>query len=107
MQAVEGARARGAAQIIGIDINKGKCEKREAFGMTHYINPKAIGDKSISEMVKELTNGLGVDYSFECTRVSHLVNEALESTKVVNNCPITQPCSIVFETATNSKLPFP
>ncbi|CDP05675.1 unnamed protein product [Coffea canephora] len=79
---VEVARVHRAAQIIGIDINKGKREKREAFGMTHYINPKAIGDKSISEMVKELTNGLGVDYSFECTRVSHLVNEALESTKV-------------------------
>ncbi|XP_071929316.1 CYP enzymes assisting alcohol dehydrogenase-like [Coffea arabica] len=80
--AVEGARARGAAQIIGIDINKDKREKGEAFGMTHYINPKAIGDISISEMVKELTNGRGVDYSFECTGVPDLVNEALETTKM-------------------------
>ena len=74
--------------------------------MTHYINPKAIGDISISEMVKELTNGRGVDYSFECTGVPDLVNEALETTKMVINCPITQPSSIVFETATNSKLSF-
>lgn len=80
--AVQGARVHGAAQIIGIDINKNKREKGEAFGMTHYINPKTIGDKSISEMVKELTNGGGVDYSFECTGVPDLVNEALETTKV-------------------------
>ncbi|KAL3524546.1 hypothetical protein ACH5RR_017380 [Cinchona calisaya] len=80
--AVEGARVHGAAQIIGIDINESKREKGEAFGMTHYINPRCSNDKSISEMVKDLTNGLGVDYSFECTGVPDLVNEALEATKV-------------------------
>lgn len=86
MQAIEGARVHGAAQIIGIDINERKREKGEAFGMTHYINPSInkAHDKSISDLVKELSQGgLGVDYSFECTGVPELVNEALESTKLV------------------------
>lgn len=79
---VEGARLNGAAKIIGIDINDCKRKKGEAFGMTEFINPKD-SDKSISELVKEVTDGLGVDYSFECTGDSALVNEALEATKVV------------------------
>lgn len=83
---VEGARVHGAARIIGIDVNDSKRAVGEAFGMTDFINPKHSSsgdDKSVSELVKQLTGGSGVDYSFECTGVAHLVNEALETTKVV------------------------
>ncbi|CAI9087057.1 OLC1v1021024C1 [Oldenlandia corymbosa var. corymbosa] len=82
--AIEGARVHGATQIIGIDINENKRKKAEAFGMTHFINPSQgpAAHKSISDLVKELTQGLGVDHSFECTGVPDLVNEALEATKV-------------------------
>ncbi|KAL0317848.1 UNVERIFIED_CONTAM: CYP enzymes assisting alcohol dehydrogenase [Sesamum angustifolium] len=79
---IEGARVHGASRIIGIDINQSKQAVGEAFGMTDFINPKLESDKSISEMVKLLTGGCGVDYSFECTGVAQLVNEALETTKV-------------------------
>ncbi|PIN23528.1 Alcohol dehydrogenase, class III [Handroanthus impetiginosus] len=80
---VEGARVHGAARIIGIDINESKRAVGEAFGMTDFINPKhSDGNKSISELVKQLTGGSGVDYSFECTGIPQLVNEALETTKV-------------------------
>ncbi len=82
MQAIEGARIQGAAKIIGIDINESKRIKGKAFGMTDFINPNEY-DKSISELVKELTGGLGVDYCFECTGVPPLVNEALQATKMV------------------------
>ncbi|KAK4480574.1 hypothetical protein RD792_013652 [Penstemon davidsonii] len=79
---IEGARVHGAARIIGIDINENKQAVGEGFGMTDFINPKDSSDKSISQLVKELTGGLGVDYSFECTGIPKLVNEALETTKV-------------------------
>ncbi|GFP84915.1 alcohol dehydrogenase class-3 [Phtheirospermum japonicum] len=86
---IEGARLHGASRIIGIDINESKREVGEAFGMTDFINPKRTensvdnnNNKSISELVKQLTGGTGVDYSFECTGVPQLVNEALEATKV-------------------------
>ncbi|CAA2985817.1 alcohol dehydrogenase-like 1 isoform X2 [Olea europaea subsp. europaea] len=46
-----------------------------------FINP-TNSDKSISDLVKEMTGGLGVDYCFECTWVAQLVNEALEATTV-------------------------
>ncbi|KAL2329269.1 hypothetical protein Fmac_022696 [Flemingia macrophylla] len=79
--AVSGAKMYGATRIIGIDTNEKKREKGEAFGMTDFINP-SDSDKSASELVKELTDGMGVDYSIECTGVSTLLTESLEATKV-------------------------
>ncbi|RDY04225.1 Alcohol dehydrogenase-like 1 [Mucuna pruriens] len=81
LQAVIGAKMQGATRIIGVDKNEKKREKGEAFGMTHFINP-GDSNKSASELVKELSGGMGVDYSFECTGVSTLLSECLEATKV-------------------------
>ncbi|XAR49566.1 Alcohol dehydrogenase [Bertholletia excelsa] len=78
--AIEGARVQGATKIIGIDKNKLKGEKGKAFGMTDFIDPTE-SDKPISELVKEVTGGRGVDYCIECTGVAPLLQEALESTK--------------------------
>lgn len=84
-QAVEGARMQGAARIIGIDNNDMKREKGIAFGMTDFINPDDhhSGHKSVSQLIKDSTDGMGVDYCFECTGVAHFINESLEATKMV------------------------
>ena len=82
LQAIQGARVQGAAKIIGIDINEKKKTKGTAFGMTDFINPNDY-NKSIFELIKELTGELGVDYCFECTGVPPLINEALQATKMV------------------------
>lgn len=73
---------QGAAKIIGVDKNEKKRAKGKAFGMTDFINPEEY-DKSISQLVKDLTGQRGVDYCFECTGVGPLVNEALLATKSV------------------------
>lgn len=82
MQAVKGAHMQGASKIIGIDIKEEKQEKAKAFGITDFINPKE-SNKSVSELIKESTGGLGVDYCIECTGVPDLLNEAIEGSKVV------------------------
>ncbi|KAK7258168.1 hypothetical protein RIF29_32671 [Crotalaria pallida] len=79
--AISGAKMQGATKIIGIDKNEMKKEKGEAFGMTDFINP-SDSDRSASQLVKELSGGMGVDYSFECTGAVPLLTESLESTKV-------------------------
>ncbi|KAL5577424.1 hypothetical protein UlMin_019123 [Ulmus minor] len=85
--AIEGSRTQGATKIIGIDINEGKKVKGEAFGMTDFINPlqpeSEGANKSVSELIKELTGGMGVDYCFECSGVPSLISEALDATKLV------------------------
>lgn len=87
--AVEGARMQGAARIIGIDNNDMKREKGIAFGMTDFINPddhhsvhNRDHNKSVSQLIKDSTDGMGVDYCFECTGVAHFINESLEATKM-------------------------
>ncbi|XLU48282.1 hypothetical protein S245_043096 [Arachis hypogaea] len=85
---ISAAKMMGATKIIGIDINDMKREKGEAFGMTHFINPSNSG-KSSSALVKELSGGMGVDYSFECTGVGPLLTESLEATKMGTGKAIT------------------
>ncbi|KAK4797797.1 hypothetical protein SAY86_030123 [Trapa natans] len=80
--AVAGAKVQGAATIIGVDKNEMKREKGEAFGITHFINPDQYPDKPISELIRDLTGGHGVDCCIECTGAGHLINQALDSTKV-------------------------
>ncbi|KAI3826757.1 hypothetical protein L1987_00810 [Smallanthus sonchifolius] len=79
---IKGAQMQGASTIIGVDINDKKSAIGEVFGMTDFINPKNHPDKAVSDLVKDMTNGLGVDYSFECTGVAPLLNEALEASKI-------------------------
>ncbi|XP_071689586.1 alcohol dehydrogenase 2-like [Rutidosis leptorrhynchoides] len=80
--AIKGSVMQGALKIIGVDVNVNKATKGKAFGMTDFINPNDHTNQSVSDMVKEITNGLGVDYCFECTGVPSLLNEALESSKI-------------------------
>ncbi|KAI9079081.1 hypothetical protein K1719_038920 [Acacia pycnantha] len=79
--AISAAKMMGATKIFGIDKNEKKKSKGEAFGMTDFINPGA-SDKSASELIQELSGGMGVDYSFECTGVVPLLSQALQATKM-------------------------
>ncbi|XP_051137809.1 8-hydroxygeraniol oxidoreductase-like isoform X2 [Andrographis paniculata] len=79
--AVKGAKQQGASKIIGIDVNTFKRDKSKAFGVTDFFNPKET-NKSASELIKDATGGLGVDYCFECTGVPAMLNEAIEGSKV-------------------------
>ncbi|KAG5614617.1 hypothetical protein H5410_014441 [Solanum commersonii] len=81
LQVVEGARSQEASKIIGVDINELKWGKGEAFGMTDFINPKE-SRTSISETIKDVIEGLGVDYVFECTGIPSMLNEAIEASKL-------------------------
>ncbi|GAB2290683.1 hypothetical protein Dimus_024958 [Dionaea muscipula] len=76
----EGARLQGASKIIGIDINPTKFEIGKKFGLTDFINPRECGDKRVSQVIKELTDG-GAEYCFECVGLASLVEEAMESSR--------------------------
>ncbi|KAK6939271.1 F-box domain [Dillenia turbinata] len=71
----EGARLCGATRIIGVDINPGKFELGKKFGVTDFVNSARCGDKSVSQVIKEMTDG-GADYCFECVGMASLVDEA-------------------------------
>ncbi|KAK6935622.1 Alcohol dehydrogenase-like, C-terminal [Dillenia turbinata] len=75
----EGARARGASKVIGVDINPDKFIKGKAMGITDFINPKEV-DVPVHQKVREMTGGGGVDYSFECAGNLDVLREAFSST---------------------------
>jgi alcohol dehydrogenase len=77
-QVAEGARARGASKIIGIDINPDKFQLGREAGISEFINPKE-SDKAVHERVMEITEG-GVEYSFECAGSIEALREAFLST---------------------------
>ncbi|KAM0935044.1 putative alcohol dehydrogenase [Dioscorea sansibarensis] len=74
----EGARLRGASQIIGVDINPDKMIKGKEMGVTDFINP-ANCKIPVSEVIKEMTKG-GVDFSFECAGNLDVLRDAFTST---------------------------
>jgi S-(hydroxymethyl)glutathione dehydrogenase/alcohol dehydrogenase len=76
LNVVQGARLAGANKIIGIDLNNKRRPLAENFGMTHFVNPKEIGDDLIAYLV-DLTDG-GADYSFECIGNVNTMRQALE-----------------------------
>lgn len=73
----QGAKLRGASQIIGVDTNPAKCEKGKAFGITEFINPNDCSEP-VQQVIKRLTNG-GADYSFECVGDTGVISTALQS----------------------------
>ncbi|PIA39950.1 hypothetical protein AQUCO_02600413v1, partial [Aquilegia coerulea] len=99
--AVEGARIMGASKIIGVDLNEWKKEKGEVFGMTDFINPTK-SDKPLSELIKEITAGMGVDYCFECTGAEPLLNEAILSSKIGKGITILIGVSLQTSNTINS-----
>ncbi|KAK6793080.1 hypothetical protein RDI58_012161 [Solanum bulbocastanum] len=71
----EGARLCGATRIIGVGRNSDKLEIGKQFGVTEFVNSKSCGDKPVSPVIIEMTNG-GADYCFECVGLATLVQEA-------------------------------
>lgn len=62
LNAIQGAVLAKAERIIAVDITEKKLNFAKGFGATDVVNA-AEGDPV--EAVRELTNGLGVDYAFE------------------------------------------
>lgn len=73
LKLLQGLRLAGADMIIGVDINNDRKAWGEKFGMTHFVNPKEVGDDIVPYLVN-LTkrNGDtigGADYTFDCTGI--------------------------------------
>jgi S-(hydroxymethyl)glutathione dehydrogenase/alcohol dehydrogenase len=76
LNVIQGLKMVGADMIVGVDINPAKAEWGRRFGMTHFVDPKAVDDV-VAHLV-ELTGG-GADYTFDCTGNTKVMRQALES----------------------------
>src|SRR5665213_416592 len=74
LNVIQGAKIAGAEKIIAIDIHVTRLAMAKKLGATHIIlaDPADKGLLNASIMVKELTEGRGADYAFECTAIPEL-----------------------------------
>ena len=83
LNVIQGLRLAGADMIIGVDLNNDKKEWGERFGMTHFVNPKEIGEEIVPYLVNLTKRGAdtigGADYTFDCTGNTTVMRQALES----------------------------
>src|SRR5690242_6576416 len=56
LNVIQGAKMVGADKIIGVDINPAKRAMAEKFGMTHFINPKEVGNDKVVQAIVDATN---------------------------------------------------
>lgn len=74
LNVVQAARISGAAKIIAIDVNPTRLKMAKEFGATDVIlaDREDKGLMNAAQKVKEMTQGRGADYAFECTAVPAL-----------------------------------
>lgn len=83
LNVLQGLKMAGADMIIGVDLNDGKREMAEHFGMTHFINPSKCENvvQEIINLTKTPFDQIGgADYSFDCTGNVKVMRDALECT---------------------------
>jgi S-(hydroxymethyl)glutathione dehydrogenase/alcohol dehydrogenase len=74
LNVIQGARISGAKKIIAVDIQSSRLEMAKEYGATHAVLAEK-SDKNLlaaAAKVKELCDGRGADYAFECTAVPAL-----------------------------------
>ncbi|CAN0892780.1 Alcohol dehydrogenase-like 1 [Linum grandiflorum] len=63
------------ACLLSCGVSTGK-----KFGITDFVNPTTTGEKRVSEVIKEMTDG-GADYCFECIGLASLMADAFSSSR--------------------------
>ncbi|MGW6538290.1 Zn-dependent alcohol dehydrogenase [Streptomyces sp. NPDC055011] len=76
ISAIQGARLRGAAQIVAVDPVESRREAALRFGATEAVAPEALGDAK-----QRITAGEGFDYVFEVVGKSATARTAYETTR--------------------------
>lgn len=85
LSVVQGAFLAGAARIIAVDVLRNKLEMAERFGATHLID--ATREDPITR-IQQLTDDLGVDYSFEAVGTAKTIEDAFASVHKGGTCVV-------------------
>jgi Zn-dependent alcohol dehydrogenase len=74
LNVIQGAKIAKAGSIIAVDVNPMRLWMAKKFGATNTIlaDKDDTGLLQAAQQVKELTNGRGADYAFECTAIPEL-----------------------------------
>lgn len=79
LNVIQGAALAGASRVIAVDLATNKLTLAKQFGATDTVNAKDVSD--VPSAIKELTDGLGVDYAFEVIGAPAIIVQAYLSVK--------------------------
>lgn len=83
LSALFSIKLRPFKKIIAIDTNKSKLALAKELGVTHTINP--LTDRTL-EIIKNITNGVGVDYCFESAGSTQTIELAFDLIRKGGQC---------------------
>ncbi|WAH35708.1 2,3-butanediol dehydrogenase [Alicyclobacillus dauci] len=75
----QAVKAAGASTVIVVEVSEERLAKAEELGATHLINPRRQG---VLDTILALTDGQGVDVSFEAAGVEAALSQALKCLKM-------------------------
>jgi Zn-dependent alcohol dehydrogenase len=75
---LQGTRIAGATTVIVADPVAARREAALGFGATHTVDPETT---DVAGFCREVTGGIGVDYSFEAAGVAKLIELGLSATR--------------------------
>lgn len=78
LSAIQGARIAGARQIIAVDMFEHKLALARELGATHSVDASS-GDPVAQ--IKDMTDGEGVDYSFEAIGLKNVAEQCFDAIK--------------------------
>lgn len=77
LSVIQAAKAAGAKDIVGVDMNEGKFEHAKNLGANECLNPKNAPDGDIKKALIARAKW-GYDYTFDATGVVKVMRDALE-----------------------------
>lgn len=74
LNVIQGARIAEAKLIVAVDLSPARLEMAKDYGATHIIQASKADEGLLeaAQQVKNLTDGRGADYAFECTAIPEL-----------------------------------
>lgn len=75
---IQAAKAAGASLVIAVELSPERQELAKKVGADVVLNPKT---QQVPEEIRKLTEGNGVDVSFEVAGVEAVLRQCLESTR--------------------------
>lgn len=82
---MQGAKLAHARMIVAVDLDPRKLEWAKTFGATHTVNPN---DGDPVQQIRDLTGGLGADYTFEAVGLPQTLQQALAARDHAGVCTL-------------------
>ncbi len=79
LSALIAAKLSNCSPIIAVDVEENKLQNAKELGATHVINSH---QQDSLEMIYQLTNNQGVDYSIEAAGLTSTIEQAFESVRM-------------------------